>query len=237
MAAMDVFETRHKNVRMLVQRMEIEAGRTGGRAGGLAMLAKKLGKEQAQVNHFASEQPIKNIGPKIARQIDKVFGNEPGWLDQPQWETDTPMVAGAITADSRTHNTPVDRVYVMGIAVVNTQGSFEQITEDVDGNGYFVVEVEDKDAYYLRLRGPGSTFIVEPGWYILLAPNSVPQAMEKVVAKLRDGRWLAGTFDRQDGGEYLIRRPDGSLAVLSEDDVEFVHPVHGMMSPRQIRRD
>ncbi|GAA0907563.1 hypothetical protein GCM10009552_15660 [Rothia nasimurium] len=87
---MDTYEIRYRNLRSLVAQLEREAGRAGyARAGGLAMLAERLNKQPAQVNHFASESRVKNIGPKIAREIDRAFGHPDGWLDQPHWDEST----------------------------------------------------------------------------------------------------------------------------------------------------
>jgi hypothetical protein len=85
----DINEIRHRNVRALVRRLEEDAGRTGERAGGLAMLAEKMGKSSAQVSHFAADDPIKNIGDKIAREIEVTFGLEYGWMDWPNWTDET----------------------------------------------------------------------------------------------------------------------------------------------------
>lgn len=82
----DIYEIRHRNVRMLVHQLEKDAGKTGDRAGGLAMLAAKLGKSSAQAAHFASDKPTKRMGDKIAREIEEAFGLEYAWMDWPQWE-------------------------------------------------------------------------------------------------------------------------------------------------------
>jgi hypothetical protein len=78
---MDINEIRHRNVRMLIRRLEEAEGRTGDRAGGLTMLAAKLGKSSGQVAHFASDKPIKRIGDQIAREIESALGLERGWMD------------------------------------------------------------------------------------------------------------------------------------------------------------
>lgn len=90
-AMMDINEIRHRNVRLLIRQLEEEAGRTGDRAGGLTMLAAKLGKSSGQVAHFASEMPIKNIGDQIAREIEAKFGLERGWMDWLQEEGETAL--------------------------------------------------------------------------------------------------------------------------------------------------
>jgi len=50
--------------------------------GGVLAMSKKLGKPQAQVTHIIGENPIRNIGNKIARQIEEAFSKEEGWLDR-----------------------------------------------------------------------------------------------------------------------------------------------------------
>ncbi|QAU22867.1 hypothetical protein EO087_01750 [Dyella sp. M7H15-1] len=83
---MDIFDIRHRNVRLLVQALDKEAGGTGKRSGGMAMFADRLQKQPAQVTHFAGARPIKRIGSKIAREVDSAFGHPPGWLDTPHWQ-------------------------------------------------------------------------------------------------------------------------------------------------------
>lgn len=87
MPVMDIFEIRYRNLRHLIEQLEAEGGRSGAqRKGGMAMLAEMLDKAPAQVSHFAGESRVKNIGPRIAREIDDAFGKPPGWLDQPRWD-------------------------------------------------------------------------------------------------------------------------------------------------------
>lgn len=100
---MDIREIRHTNVRILVRRLEVAAGKSGDRAGGLAMLAAKLGKSSGQVAHFASSEPIKPIGDVIARQIEEAFGLEHGWMDwlhDENGELATPRLVPAMVAET-----------------------------------------------------------------------------------------------------------------------------------------
>ena len=129
-----------------------------------------------------------------------------------------------------------ERVQVMGVAVVDAQGSFDQVTEDPEGNGYFLLESVEEGSYFLRLRGPGSTHFTKPGWYILLSPYHDPQPDEEVVVRFEKGGYLIGNYVKEDGGEYVIRRPNGNLAVLSTKEVDWVHPIHATISPRQLKR-
>jgi hypothetical protein len=74
MGGMDISEIRWKNFRLLA-----------GHHGGITEAAAKLGKTQGQVSHFGGETPIKNIGAKVAREIEVAFAKPHGWLDRPQW--------------------------------------------------------------------------------------------------------------------------------------------------------
>jgi PAS domain S-box-containing protein len=86
---MDVKEVRHRNVRTLLQQLGNDAEKSGRRSGGMMMLAEMLQKSVAQVSRFASENPVTQIGDRIARQIEEAFGKDHGWLDHAQWHTDS----------------------------------------------------------------------------------------------------------------------------------------------------
>lgn len=183
-------------------------------------------------------------GSKYLLKAAEIYRVRPEWLSENEGNDGYPWVKGSghiepISTHDATNEYALNaprKVQVRGVASVNEQGFIDQVSDDSDGNGYFLVDVEDRDAYYLKLRGTGSQFVVEPGWYVLLAPNSKPEPSEKVIAKLADGRWFMGAFERHEGGEYVLRRPDGRLAVFQEAEVEYLHPIHGTMSPRQLRR-
>ncbi len=49
--------------------------------GGITALARMLGKSQSQISHLIGQNPIKNIGDRLAGQIEKVFSKAHGWLD------------------------------------------------------------------------------------------------------------------------------------------------------------
>jgi hypothetical protein len=75
MAAMTVYETRWRNFRALI----------GSEHGAITDAAKRLEKSQGQVSHFGGAKPIKNIGHKLARQIEQTYGKPEGWLDHEQF--------------------------------------------------------------------------------------------------------------------------------------------------------
>lgn len=67
---MNVKSIRRENVRALAKSV-----------GGISRLAIRLNKSQSQVSHLIGTSPIKNIGDKIASQIEIIFGKPAGWLD------------------------------------------------------------------------------------------------------------------------------------------------------------
>jgi SOS-response transcriptional repressor LexA len=67
---MNISEIRLENARYLANSI-----------GGVVAMSVKLGKSQPQVSHFIGGNPVKNIGNKIARQIEAAFDKENGWLD------------------------------------------------------------------------------------------------------------------------------------------------------------
>jgi hypothetical protein len=211
----------------------------GGGQGGQSAVARVLGKDRNQIYQWLrprSNKAHRGISDETARLIEHAFSLPEGAMDHDMTRSASPAAVCEDTASYAATQLVGKRVQVIGMAVIDAHGQIAKVVDDPDGNG-FMGDVEDKDAYCLRIRGPGSTSLAKPGWYLLLAPNHAPQSGEDVIAKLVDGRYLAGNYVKHEGGEYLIRRPDGELAVLTDADVEYVHPVHGMLSPQRVGHD
>ena len=128
----DIYEIRHRNVRMLVHQLEEDAGKTGERAGGLAMLALKLSKSSSQTAHFASDKPTKRLGDQIAREIEEAFGLEYAWMDWPQWED--------AAAGRQSHSLRIDperlKNTIIGIQRVDKGYSIKDVLDDPTGLAY-----------------------------------------------------------------------------------------------------
>lgn len=50
--------------------------------GGISKLANRLNKSQSQISHLIGASPIKNVGDKIAAEIEAIFDKPAGWLDR-----------------------------------------------------------------------------------------------------------------------------------------------------------
>lgn len=68
---MNVKDIRRENLRSLARSI-----------GGITAIAKKLGKSQSQISHLIGTRPIKNIGDRLAAEIENAFDKGHGWLDK-----------------------------------------------------------------------------------------------------------------------------------------------------------
>lgn len=69
----NVKDIRRENLRILAKSV-----------GGISRLADRLSKNQSQISHLIGNNPIKNIGDRVAAQIEIAFKKPAGWLDQDQ---------------------------------------------------------------------------------------------------------------------------------------------------------
>src|SRR6185312_9552035 len=70
---MNVKEIRRRNLRALARLV-----------GGVTHLAERLGKSQSQISHLIGTNPVKNIGDKLAAEVERAFEKPNGWLDHEQ---------------------------------------------------------------------------------------------------------------------------------------------------------
>lgn len=68
-----ISELRRENALALIAKDETISGLTD--------FAKKIGKAQAYVSNILGENPKRNIGNQVAREIEKYFNIQSGWLD------------------------------------------------------------------------------------------------------------------------------------------------------------
>ena len=68
---MNVKDIRRENMRALARQ-----------AGGISEIAERLDKSQSQISHLIGSNPIKNIGDRIASEVEQAFNKPHGWLDR-----------------------------------------------------------------------------------------------------------------------------------------------------------
>jgi len=71
--------------------------------GGITAMAERLGKSQSQISHLIGYTPIKNIGDRIAAEVEKAFGKPFGWLDRDHF---------GITDEAATHAQKIVSQYI-----------------------------------------------------------------------------------------------------------------------------
>ena len=74
-SGMDATEIRRENMRLLAKQL-----------GGQNRLAEKLGKSEAQIGALIGRTTMRNIGPRLAREVEERLGTPRGWLDHQQKE-------------------------------------------------------------------------------------------------------------------------------------------------------
>src|ERR1700730_396329 len=87
---MNVKHTRRENMRALSRSI-----------GGISALAKRLGKSQSQISQLIGITPAKNIGDKIAAQVEKSFNKPLGWLDKDHYGVQETQAVYAIAPESQ----------------------------------------------------------------------------------------------------------------------------------------
>lgn len=71
--------------------------------GGITAMAERLGKSQSQISHLIGYTPIKNIGDRIAAEVEKAFNKPFGWLDRDHF---------GITEEAATHAQRIVSQYI-----------------------------------------------------------------------------------------------------------------------------
>jgi SOS-response transcriptional repressor LexA len=82
---MTVKINRRDNLRLLAQAL-----------GGIAELANFLGKSPSQISHLIGTYVSKNVGDKLAAEVEKLFAKPPGWLDGNYTGNEEEVIATAV---------------------------------------------------------------------------------------------------------------------------------------------
>lgn len=86
---MNVKDIRRENLRSLARS-----------EGGITAIAKKLGKSQSQISHLIGTRPIKNIGDRLASEIEEAFDKTHGWLDKEHFRVSSESGVYVISNDA-----------------------------------------------------------------------------------------------------------------------------------------
>jgi SOS-response transcriptional repressor LexA len=118
---MNVKHTRRENMRALSRSI-----------GGISALAKRLNKSQSQISQLIGITPAKNIGDKIAAQVEKSFNKPLGWLDKDHYGVQESPAIYAVAPESQpqVHWIPIiawEKIINWSTQALNDNGAAHQI--------------------------------------------------------------------------------------------------------------
>jgi len=95
---MNVKDIRRENMRSLARRV-----------GGISDMAGRLDKSQSQISHLIGSNPIKNIGDRIAAEVEHAFNKPHGWLDREHFRVQDAKAVYDIDSDDQ-NDAPLYRI-------------------------------------------------------------------------------------------------------------------------------
>lgn len=204
---MNVKDVRRENMRALARNI-----------GGISAMAAHLGKSQGQISHLIGASPIKNIGDKIAAEVEQVFNKPHGWLDR-----EHPEIHGMESTSEIYATVPlIDWDHI---------ATWQQQDEAVRRNNpqWIVANLASLSpkAFALKVEGDTMAGSAGPsfpdGSTIIVDPELTPQAGAFVVAA--NGAHATLTFKELclDGGKRYLKplNPRYPLEALAHDATIF----------------
>ena len=188
---MDIYEIRRKNLRKIVEQMNSQSE-----------LAEKIGAETSYISRVIGRNPSKNIGSRMARNIEVALSLTSGFLDKEEFvsegeSTQTTIPVYSITA-SMGRGRFVESEIIIKIVVVN-QSTLGEMRLSGTGHGIVAVYADGES--------------MEP----TIPPKSVV-FVDRHQKDLRDGVYLVRLEDMI-YVKRLQRLPDHKLKVISDNPI------------------
>lgn len=205
-----------------------------------AWLARQLGETDQAVNNWKRRGVPARQHAAIAMALDWSIDMLLGLVDpatfarssSPQKEVADPdpnlVYAGRLS---------LNRVPVVGTARMGNEGFYTELEYPVGhGDGFVEAFSSDVNAYALRVRGDSMHPTIKHGQFVVVEPNGKCVPAENVLLGLLNGQRMVK--------ELVIERPD-AVTVMSingqermtfdRTDIEFMHPVSGIISSSKWR--
>ncbi len=199
MKTMDTNEIRRRNAHYLSETV-----------GGITAFADKLDKSQPQISHLIGDKPIKNIGAKIARQIEAAFNKGHGWLDHPHPEHWPDQITSLHQKPANVIAAPPIGYRRIPLIDYIQAGGFREV------NGEFHSEKEiftDLDigarCFAMIIKGNSMEPDFKEGDRVIIDPDIIPSPGDFVVAK-------CNCCDCCDEATFKKYRPRGNNAEGNE---------------------
>lgn len=234
MSFMDTNEIRRKNAHYLSEL-----------TGGITAFAEKLDKSQPQISHLIGDKPVKNIGAKIARQIEAAFNKPHGWLDHPHPELWPDTITGLHQKPANVEPVVPSQYTKIPLIDLSQVGSVsEKKGEHHSDNNIYTDLKLGPHAFALVIKGNSMEPDFKEGDRIIIDPDVTPHPGDYVVAKCN----CSTCYDEATFTKY---RPRGineqgdevfELVPLNEDyptyrsDVIPCHVIGTMVEHRRYRK-
>lgn len=173
---MNVKDIRRKNLRRLSRLV-----------GGITELSERLDRSQSQVSHLIGNNPIKNIGDRLACHIEKVFNKPHGWLDHEQRAEE----------EEGLYHLANDSQFYYQVPLLNMQEARERFIQliKVTAKNYFHYVSShiqlSSDAFAIRIENDCMEAPQGPSFpensIVILDTNCIPRSGTFIFAKVKQG--------------------------------------------------
>ncbi len=179
-------EIRHQNLKWLIKERCNDTA---------AEMGRRLNRSPAQIGALVRKE--RNIGDKLAREIESVFGLEKGWMDAPQ--------EGAKSEPPVSINQKISFVKLVPLISWVAAGKPADVTDHVHPDEYFPCTVRcGRNSYALRVKGDSMSPDYPPGSVIVVDPEKEPGHNSDVVVLL----------NHDDEATFKRLKYDGSRRIL-----------------------
>jgi phage repressor protein C with HTH and peptisase S24 domain len=195
----------------------------------VADFARAVDKDDAQV--WAWLNGVRNIGERLARNIEEKLGPAHGALDQPPEGMASKFT---VQQDMAAYGVPV-----VGTAQLGEEGFYCELEYPAGhGDGAIKFTTSDRNAYALRVKGDSMRPRIKPGEFVVVEPNHPPQPGEEVLVRTADGRVMVKVFDfKRDGIVQLSSINEAHRPItIDEKDIERLHYVAAIVKASSYRR-
>lgn len=180
LAKSNVKDIRRENTRALARAI-----------GGISALAKLLGKAQSQISRLIGRTPTKNIGDKLAAEIEIAFHKPYGWLDREHPGITLPLEEYEAVSEVKLETVPLitwqDALEWCKRIERYAGARFPHAEKRIPAfgavsHGAYALTIEDES----MVASQGLVPLFPLGSIIIVEPNDVPKHGDYVVAALKE---------------------------------------------------
>ena len=180
----------------------------------IAECARAIGRDDAQL--WALLNGVRNIGERLARDIEQKLG-------LPENELDRPHATGAQrTGEPDVQSYLLANVPVVGTAQLGENGFYDELEYPVGhGDGFVAYPTRDANAYALRVKGDSMRPRIKHGEFVVIEPHQAPEPGDEVLVRTKDGKTMVKVRDFHRGGVIQLSSVNEEHKPITVDDQEI----------------